>query len=735
MRLRSLIVLGAALGACAVYDPALLDRIARTDGSALDADHAEPLDVAFDQRALDVTMSDGDASALDTEITDALAPDVHGADSGCRCASGETCCEGACVSLASNPSHCGRCANVCPGTTCVAGGCSATCTAGFGDCDGTPATGCETNITTSVAHCGRCGNACSFANAAVSCVMGSCRMGRCNAGFADCDGNPANGCEVDTRVSVEHCGACGMRCVIPGMIAVCNAGRCEPRTCAAGRGECDSNPATVCETDLNTSLSHCGACGNACAVPNARNVCMGGVCGTAGCNAGFGNCDGTLANGCETDLNTSLDHCGACGARCARNNATTSCVSGVCSITACSAGFGNCDANPANGCETAVSSATNCGACGVVCSSGLCIMGVCDEARVVQLSAGAQHTCVRRNNGTLACWGNGADGQLGNGSTANRLVPTPVNTIADAIEISAGRAHTCARSASQVQCWGNAATHQLGSGSMMSSAVPVRAGSLGVTQSVSAGAGHSCVVNGSGSFHMMMCWGDNALGQVGNGTMTTPITTPTTTNPNFFDWLQVAAGSHHSCGRRQNNTVFCWGDNSAGQLGTGMPASSPGPVQATGILDAAEVATGSMHSCARHLDGRVSCWGDNSAGQLGTGDMLRRSSRVYVPGINDAIAIAAGAAHTCALRMTGAVLCWGRNTDGQLGDGTTANRVAPTSIASLASNVVEIAAGGDHTCARRADHRVLCWGRNNAGQLGDGTTVNRLVPSLVQSLY
>jgi alpha-tubulin suppressor-like RCC1 family protein len=316
-----------------------------------------------------------------------------------------------------------------------------------------------------------------------------------------------------------------------------------------------------------------------------------------------------------------------------------------------------------------------------------------------------------------------------------RTSPVAVMTIADATKVIAGGNFTCANRASNVFCWGSNANGQLGTGNTTSSVVPVRAGSLASGLDIAAGAAHSCTVTGAaGAFHMVACWGDNALGQVGNATATTPIVMPVATNPSFTDWSQAVAGGAHTCGRRGAN-VFCWGNNANGQLGIGSIVMQRGPVQVTAITNVVDLTAGRSHTCALLTEGSVSCWGANASGQLGDGTTTQRLLPVPVPGLTDAIAIAAGDVHTCALRATGAVVCWGANTSGQLGNGTNAPRLTPTPVTGLSAGVVEITAGAAHTCARRADHQVLCWGANASGQLGDGTTVARAVPTQVQGLY
>jgi hypothetical protein len=303
------------------------------------------------------------------------------------CAPPTTNCSGVCRDLQNDPNHCSACGAACTRANGVAG-CSggvctlAACNAGFANCDGNAANGCETSTATSVTHCGACGNGCQFANAAASCVAGRCTRGTCATGFASCDGVDSNGCEVNTVAGdITHCGACTNRCPTPpvGATAVCSGSVCTVSsvTCPSGTADCNGAPGDGCEVST-TTVSNCGACGRACVGANGTATCSSQLCGIT-CNAGYGNCNGTLTDGCETNLGTSASNCGACNSLCSLPNATAGCVASACTIASCNAGYGNCDGLAANGCERNLNSDNaNCGACGNACSAGqLCSAGVC----------------------------------------------------------------------------------------------------------------------------------------------------------------------------------------------------------------------------------------------------------------------------------------------------------------------------------------------------------------------
>ncbi|MEZ4394868.1 MAG: hypothetical protein R3A48_27645, partial [Polyangiales bacterium] len=144
---------------------------------------------------------------------------------------------------------------------CVAGRCDAVCAAGYGNCDGDQSNGCEQELSSSLSHCGRCGNVCpARANASPTCAAGQCGVS-CNPGFGDCDRDPANGCEANLNLSLSACGACGRTCATPNATPACAAGSCAIAGCNANFADCDRNPANGCEADLRSDPNNCGGCG------------------------------------------------------------------------------------------------------------------------------------------------------------------------------------------------------------------------------------------------------------------------------------------------------------------------------------------------------------------------------------------------------------------------------------------------------------------------------------------
>ncbi len=327
--------------------------------------------------------------------------------------------------LATSAENCGACGNRCvlanATAVCRAGGCAVgTCNAGFADCDGNPANGCEVSLATDALHCGMCPLACGTANGVASCVMSACRIA-CTTGYGNCDGQTPNGCETNLNTTVASCGACGRACALAHATSGCAAGACTVVTCDAGWANCDGNAANGCETDLNNTVGSCGACGRACSLPNATPACRSGACAVSMCAAGYGDCDAMAANGCETNLNTTVTSCGVCGRACSLPNATAACTAGACAVAACAPGFGNCDGMAANGCETDLRSTnSNCGTCGTVCGAGtVCSGSLCGSicgagttycaGRCVNLTSDPAHcsacgmACPPRANATPVC--------------------------------------------------------------------------------------------------------------------------------------------------------------------------------------------------------------------------------------------------------------------------------------------------------------------------------------------
>ena len=245
-----------------------------------------------------------------------------------------------------------------------------------------------------------------------------------------------------------------------------------------------------------------------------------------------------------------------------------------------------------------------------------------------------------------------------------------------------------------------------------------------------AGEDHTC---GVGTDSRAYCWGRNEFGQLGDGTITLGRLTPGLV-AGTLRFLQVSPGVFHTCGVTTDNRAFCWGHNGPGRLGDGTTTQRLTPVAVVGGLRFLEVTAGSGHSCGVTTDYRAYCWGDNDLGALGDGTITERHRPVPVAGGLAFRHLSAGGTlgslHTCGVTTANVAYCWGRNDLGQLGDGTTTNRLKPVRVAGSLRFLL-VRAAEVHTCGVTLDYRVFCWGENRSGQLGDGTTTQRLRPARV----
>jgi alpha-tubulin suppressor-like RCC1 family protein len=403
----------------------------------------------------------------------------------------------------------------------------------------------------------------------------------------------------------------------------------------------------------------------------------------------------------------------------------------------------------------------------VAADSGETAPGV-PSAKAAVITAGFQHTCVITGNGGAAggdvrCWGDNANGQLGQGDTSDRgdtagelATMPPVSLGAPAIALSAGKLHTCAiLVGGSVKCWGHNSYGQLGIGS--STTKGDNAGEMGASlPAVDLGAGRTATMITAGWFFTcarldngdVKCWGDNSSGQLGQGDTANRGDAPgemaALAPINFGNGAVISslsAGAYHVCATGLGS-LYCWGENSSGQLGLndsndrgdqpGEVATAKPPLGATVQL----VASGRDHTCVS-IGLQVKCWGDNTSGQLGKatvgsdiGDQAGEIS-VALPGMSmfdpaeTITALTAMDEGTCAMGVS-KVMCWGDNFRGQLGRDSTTDLGGPTFTPNtinpwlVAGTPTAIAGGGSHICAAMTTREVRCLGSNTQGQLGLG---------------
>jgi alpha-tubulin suppressor-like RCC1 family protein len=332
------------------------------------------------------------------------------------------------------------------------------------------------------------------------------------------------------------------------------------------------------------------------------------------------------------------------------------------------------------------------------------------------------------------------------------------------VTLAAGGNHTCEIRGTQTLCWGDNSTGQLGDGSTTDRAVPGPVSGAFTFTSLAAGDGHTCALTAAGQ---AFCWGENFSGSLGDGTTNASSTPVAVSGGRSF--VALTAGEEFTCGLTAAGQAFCWGYNFDGQLGVGGNADQLVPVPVSGGLSFTSLDAGVDHTCALTVTGQAFCWGSNAEGQLGDGTSVDKNVPTAVTGGLSFSAIHAGSEFSCGIASSGAGFCWGinfgipltspqpvaggftytalaggdnhicglttggwrcggDNGSGQLGDGTTTDRVSPV-LPAGGFTFTALAGGAQHTCGRTSSG-TRCWGSNTVGQLGDGSNTNQLTPTL-----
>jgi alpha-tubulin suppressor-like RCC1 family protein len=295
--------------------------------------------------------------------------------------------------------------------------------------------------------------------------------------------------------------------------------------------------------------------------------------------------------------------------------------------------------------------------------------------------------------------------------------------------VAAGNRASCGiRADHRAYCWGVNNTGQLGDGTTNRSLKPRAVqGDLQFSYLTMGSGSHVCGI----ADRFAYCWGANGKGQLGDGTETERHTPTRVASDSLF--TGIAVGAEHSCGSTPGNRGLCWGENAAGQLGDATTTRRSTPVFVTNDLGLVRIRAGGTHTCADSLNQVLYCWGSNDRGQLAISATGNRNEPTRSPPPAPTKAVSLGSFHTCILTFAnpavfeGSAYCAGRNDRGQLGDGTTADKPTLTKVADGLYS--EISAGEDHTCAIAFRTRVVsCWGGNGFGQLGNGSTTPQPTP-------
>jgi alpha-tubulin suppressor-like RCC1 family protein len=606
-----------------------------------------------------------------------------------------------------------------------------------------PAGQCPTSATSVCASDGTCaaGGACNYPSTTVSCGIG-------------CSGDTSGAFSCDGAGNCSGAGHALHRCANNFVCA-------SPTACATScTTDAQCQPGYFCQ---NAACIAAQAIGAACTGVDqcASGFCVGGYCCNTACTTECNSCDGTLTGGsngvCTTVRDGVSDPQGTCpispdgtcgtsgqcvGGACGLKGSGWECP-GTCSNNIETLGFcdgaGNCNISTStnscapNGCA-ATGCATSCQTSADCASPAVCFNNTCIRVAALAIGPGGSHTCALRYGGVVNCWGAGTLGQLGNGATANSSVPVSVSvitTLDSTTRLCAGDNHTCALlSGGSVYCWGNNASGQLGTNPATTSIspTPISVGGLpGSITSLACGGSHTCALTSTGA---VWCWGANASGQLGNGSLTATFN-PTQVS-NITTASGVVGGEAHTCALTGSG-VQCWGLNANGQLGNGSTISSSTPVTVTG-LSAKSLAAGAQHNCAVTSTGGVSCWGLGSSGQCGNA-VQNNTAPVAVTNsggsaLTGVVAVAAGTSQTCAVLTGGGVACWGSDIDGNLGNGMTTQSSTPVTPSGPITGATAVAGGLYHTCAI-TNGTVDCWGFNGSGQLGNNTTTQSLTPVTV----
>ncbi len=347
----------------------------------------------------------------------------------------------------------------------------------------------------------------------------------------------------------------------------------------------------------------------------------------------------------------------------------------------------------------------------------------------VGISGGMIHSLALQSDGTMWSWGYNGEGSLGDGTTIGKKTPVKIGVSSnDMLVIVSGIFHNMAlKSDGTLWAWGLNDYGQLGDGTYLMKNSPIQVSNDHDWIGVAVGSQSSYAIKSNGT---LWAWGRNNNGQLGDGTNSDkalPIQIGTSNN-----WVYVYSSmGSSSFGIKSDGTLWAWGDNSLGQLGDGTQIMKLIPIQIGTSNNWIQVLAGNGHTIANKSDGTIWSWGDNSFGQLGDGTTIAKLVPTQIGSSNNWLSVSSlGSSHTLALKSNGTLWAWGKNANYQLGDGTNVNRKSPIQIGTN-TNWITVSTGDAHSLALRSNGTLWSWGYNGLGQIGDGSNVNKILASKI----
>jgi alpha-tubulin suppressor-like RCC1 family protein len=345
------------------------------------------------------------------------------------------------------------------------------------------------------------------------------------------------------------------------------------------------------------------------------------------------------------------------------------------------------------------------------------------------MNVGHYTGCAIQPVGDMWCWGYSAAGVNGDGgANHSRFAPSLVVGNHSWVAMSGGEFHSCGlTSGGEVYCWG--AQGILGNGTATITATPVLVAGGHLFTSLAAGSNHTCAVATDGKAY---CWGSNANSQIGDGAVGGSVRLSPSLVTGGLTFKEVTAGSLYSCGLTPAGAAYCWGNNQFGQLGDGTTTTRDAPTAVAGGLTFTTISAQFNTTCGLTAAGAAYCWGQNNVGQVG--DNTTGTNRLVPTQVAGGLVFASltvGADHGCGLLASKAAYCWGGNNSGQLGLGSTGGTHASPAVVSGGLQFRSLAASTLYTCGIATDNKAYCWGANNFGQLGNATNTPTSAPGLI----